>query len=131
MDCHSISQIERELTEFVRWEKATVLPADDPSRLTVGFTAFYMEGDFERSIILEMRVCELNREIKELRKSDPVRAEMWTKGRAKVAASYTARPEPTFRCDVCGSWSWMPGFDPASHDLDECNERLAESVMRA
>lgn len=131
MDCHSISQIERELMEFVRREKATVLPADDPSRLTVGFTAFYMEGDFERSIVVEIRVCELNQEIGELRKLDPGRAETWVKNRPKIAASYTAREKPTFRCGVCGSVSWMPDFDPASHSVDECSERLAESVMRS
>ena len=129
MNCHSIDQIESELARFTRWNRATVLPADDPSRRVMGFTAFYVERDLEHAIVLEIKVGAMAREVERLRKTDPERAEMWIQNRAKVAASYTARDAPTFRCDVCGSTSWKAGFDPASHDVDECNERLAVSVM--
>lgn len=132
MFVNTLDQIENELMAFTRWNKVVVLPADKPELSTIGFVAFYTKNDLEYSILLEilleMPVSDFQKEVKRLSQDSPEQAKSWT-NRRQVAAEFTARNEPTFRCDVCGSTSWSMKFDPASHDANECNERLTKSVM--
>lgn len=124
----SVDEMERTLASFARWNRVTVISADDPGRRMMGFSAFYMEDGLEHSILVEMRVTKMKQEIERLNQIDPGRAKAWM-DRRQIALGYATQDKPVFQCDVCGSTSWMVGFDPTTHDVDECNERLTKSVM--